>query len=197
MRGKPFGAVERNDVAMPMRAQALHQRVAVGAFDRRFAGRIDMRDDDRVGIVEAGAELLEQSRQPRVAMRLHDGDHLALGQFARRLQHRRDLDRMVAIIVDNGDAVPHAGAGEAPPHAAETAPALADHVIVDAEFMRNRDRRRGIERVVAARHRQRDILDLVHELAGAVAKHDGEQRGAAGMRDIDAAAHRPADFRRR
>ena len=38
--------------------------------------------------------------QPRVAMRLHDGDHLALGRFARGAQHGRDFDRMMAVVVD-------------------------------------------------------------------------------------------------
>ena len=55
-------AVERDHLAMAARAQALHQRIAVGAGDRRLARRIDMRDDHRVGVVEAGAELLEQRR---------------------------------------------------------------------------------------------------------------------------------------
>ena len=43
----------------------------------------------------------------------------------------------------------------------------------------------GVERVVPARHRQREILDLVQRPARAVAEHDGEQRRAAGVRDID------------
>ena len=47
------------------RARRGHQRVAVGAFDRRFAGRIDMRDDHGVGVAEAGAELVEQRRENR------------------------------------------------------------------------------------------------------------------------------------
>ena len=118
-------------------------------------------------------------------MRLHHGDHLALGRFARRLEHGGDLDRVVAVVVDDGDAVPDAGAGETPAHAAETGERFADHIVADAELMRDRDRRRGIERVVPAGHRQRQVLDLVHEARGAVAEHDGEQRGAAGMRDID------------
>ena len=157
---------------MAVGAQPLHQRVAIGAFDRRFAGRIDVRDDHRVGVVEAGAELLEQRRKPRIAMRLHHGDHLALGRFARGLEHGGDLHRMVAVVVDDGDAVPGAGAGEAPPHAAETCERAADRVIGDAELMRDGDGRRGIERIVPARHRQREIRDLVHDLAGAVAEHD-------------------------
>ena len=46
---------------MAARAQALHQRVAVDAGDRRLARRIDVRHDHRVGVVEAGA------RTPRTA----------------------------------------------------------------------------------------------------------------------------------
>ena len=71
------------------------------------------------------------------------------------LQHRRDLDRMVAVVVDDGDAVPFAGAREAPLHAAEARKRLADRVVGDLQLVRHRDRRGGVERVVAARHRQR------------------------------------------
>ena len=52
--------LERHHVAMAARAQAGDQRVAVGARDRRLARRIDMRDDHGIGVVEAGAELIEQ-----------------------------------------------------------------------------------------------------------------------------------------
>ena len=65
------------------RGCALDQRVAVDALDRRFAGRIDRRDDHRVGVVEAGAELVEEIVQPRVAVRLDDGDDAALGATER------------------------------------------------------------------------------------------------------------------
>ena len=43
MAGKLLGPVERRSLAVAVRAQALHQRVAIDAFDRRLAGRIDMR----------------------------------------------------------------------------------------------------------------------------------------------------------
>ena len=83
-----------------------------------------------------------------------------------------------------GDAVPLAGAGEAPPHAAEVLQRLADHVVGNAEFARDRDRRGGVERVVASRHRQREALDLVRRLPRAVAEEDGEARLAVGMVEI-------------
>ena len=93
--------------------------VLVDALDRRLAGGIDVGDDHRVGVVEAERESVEQRLQAGVAMRLHDRDHLALGRGARGAQHRGDLDGMVAVIVEDRDAVPFAGAGEAPLDAAE------------------------------------------------------------------------------
>jgi len=40
--------------------------------------RIDFGDDNCVGVIEAGAEFLEQRLQPCEAMRLHHGDDLAV-----------------------------------------------------------------------------------------------------------------------
>ena len=138
---------------MAVRAQAEHKVIAVDARDRRLAGRIDLGDDDRVGIVEAGTKLLKQRLQPGEAMRLHHGDDLAVGGLPRCLEHRRDLDGMMAVIVDDGDAVPFAYFGEAPLDAAEARDRLSDDVVGQAQFMRDRDRSRGVQRVVPARHR--------------------------------------------
>src|SRR5260370_41585867 len=98
---------------MAVGGQAEHKMVAVDARYRRLARRIDFGDNDGIGIVEAGAKFLEQRVQPGVAMRLHHGDDLAVGGYPRGLQHRRDLDRMLAVIVDDWDTGPFAGFGEA------------------------------------------------------------------------------------
>ncbi len=113
------GPGQRHHAAMAARAQALHQRVAVDARHRRLAGGIDVGDDHRAGVVHAGAELGEQRLQPRVAVRLHHRDHVARAGLPRRLQHGGDLHRMMAVIVDHGDAAGLAGLGEAPLDAAE------------------------------------------------------------------------------
>src|SRR5579871_687940 len=146
--GEHFGAVKRNHVAMAARAQPLHQRVAVDTRNRRFARGIDRRHDDVVSIVETGTELLEQIAEPRVAVRLHDGDDMTLGGGARGLQGGCNLDRMMAVIVEDRDAVPFAGARKAALHAAEASERLADLVVRDTKLTGNRDRRRGIKRVV-------------------------------------------------
>src|ERR1700682_1625971 len=78
-RGQRFGSVERDHIAMAARAQSLYQRVAVDTGNRRLAGGIDRRDDDVIGVVEAGAELLEQVAQACVAVRLHDRGYVSLG----------------------------------------------------------------------------------------------------------------------
>src|SRR5258706_857117 len=124
--GEVGGFLQRNHFAMAVRAQAEHKMVAVDAFYRRLAGRVDFGDDNRIGVVEAGTELLEQRLQPGKAMRLHHGDDLAVGGLPRRFQHRCDLNRVMAVVVDNGDAVPFAGLGETPPHAAEACERPAD-----------------------------------------------------------------------
>ena len=46
--------------------------------------------------------------------------------FARSCKHGGDLDRMVAVIVDDAHFVPIAGGGEAPLHAGEFLQAGAD-----------------------------------------------------------------------
>src|SRR6185312_11394395 len=109
---------QRDHLAMAMGAQPGDEMIAVNAFDRRLAGRIDLGDDNGIGIVETGTEFLEQRLQPCVAMRLHHGDDLAVGGFTCRFKDSGYLDRMVTVIVDHSDAVPLAGPRETPLHAA-------------------------------------------------------------------------------
>jgi hypothetical protein len=45
-----------------------------GALDRVLAGGEDLGDAHDVGVVETGAEILEQRGEPRVAVRLVHGD---------------------------------------------------------------------------------------------------------------------------
>ena len=75
------------------------------------------------------------------------------------LQHGRDLDRVVAVVVEDLDAVPRAGMGEAPLDAAEATTARADRLRADAELVRDRDGRGGVGDVVPAGHRQAQAFD--------------------------------------
>src|SRR5207247_4824439 len=88
---------------------------------------------------------------------------------------------MVAIIVNDRHAIPFAGAGEASAHAAEAGQRLANELVPYPEFAGDRNRRGGIECVVTTWHRQRQILDLVHHLAGTITQDDREAGAAIGM----------------
>src|SRR6267142_4911803 len=131
--GKLGRTLQRDHLAMAMRAQAEREIVAVDARDRRLAGRINLGDNNRIGIVETGAEFLEQRLQPGEAMRLHHGNDLAVSGFTRRFKNGSYLDRVMAVIVDHGDAVPFAGSGKAPLDAAKTSHRLADRLVGNAE----------------------------------------------------------------
>ena len=92
--------------------------------------------------------------QPGEAVRLGNGDDAAVGGAARRLQHRRYLDRMVTVIVEDIDAVPGPGMGEAALDAGEGRQALLDRLAGQAELMRDGDGCGGVGDIVTAGHRQ-------------------------------------------
>mgnify|MGYP007112116114 CR=1 FL=1 len=91
--------------------------------------------------VEAGGEVAEQIGQARVAVWLRDGDDAALRRVTRRLQHRLDLDRVVAVVVEHLDAVPRTRVREAPLDAGEALEAFADILIRQTQFLGHRQRR--------------------------------------------------------
>src|SRR5947207_472496 len=104
---------------MAMLDQPGDESITANALDRRFARGIDIRHENDVGVVETGAEPVKQVSHASIAVRLYDRDHLTVDNSARGLQNRRYLDRMVAVIVDYGDAIPLARLGKAALHAFE------------------------------------------------------------------------------
>ena len=61
---------------------------------------------------------------------------------------------------------------------------LSDRLGADPELVRDGDRRGGVERVVQARHRQHEILELDAHARAAVADEDAEARAAAALLDV-------------
>ena len=90
---------QRLDVAAD--ADRARQRTAVGGDDRRLAGRVDVGQHERVDGRQHAREILEQVARARVAVRL-EREHEAPAReaAARRVEHRGDLGRMVAVVVD-------------------------------------------------------------------------------------------------
>ena len=186
-RRELFRRRQGEGVPVAVRGDCGRERVLVDPFDRRLASRIDVGDDHAVGVVEAGREGVEQRRQPRIAMGLHDGDHLAGRGRPGGLEDGGDLDRMVAVVVVDRDPVPFARAGETPLDPAEGADRLADDVDRGAELVRDGDRRCGVQRIVPARHRQREIVDVGGPAGRPLADQHGEFGDAAVHGDVQEA----------
>ena len=70
-----------------------------------------------------------------------------------------NLDRVVAIIVNNERSVPLTDARKAPFDAAEIGKRFTDGVALDSKSVRDRNRRSGVERIVPAWHRQSEFVD--------------------------------------
>src|SRR3546814_15596659 len=93
--------------ALPISAVALvaglrDQRIGGHALDRRLACRIDGKREDYVGVVERLLEVIHMIAQPGEAMRLdHGNDAPRPDALARRGEHAPDVDRVVAVIVDD------------------------------------------------------------------------------------------------
>ncbi len=73
---------------------------------------------------------------------------------------------------------PFAGLGEAPFDTAEARQRLADCLIRNADLVRDGNRSRSVERVMASGHRQHQIRDFVGGIGGAVTEFDLEFRTA-------------------
>ena len=83
---------------MAVPSEAVHERVAASTLDWRLAGGVDGGHQHRVGVVEAGAELVEQAGQPCVAVRLHHGHDPAPGAGTGGLEHGADLEPGVSDV---------------------------------------------------------------------------------------------------
>src|SRR3546814_7160043 len=104
------------------------------------------------------------------------GDDTARAGYAGSPQHRLDLDRMVAVVVEDGHAVPGPRQREAALDAAERGKPLADILLGNAEPVGHGDRRGRVRDIVTARHRQRQILEAEHPTGAAAADLDVEDR---------------------
>ena len=77
------------------------------ARDRRLARRVDGEDVDGVGREEGRAEAGRLVPRPREEVRLEEDDEAPLRvRLPRGAERRRDLRRVVGVVVDDEDAVP-------------------------------------------------------------------------------------------
>ena len=108
----------------------------------------------------------------------------ALRRRAGGAQNGGDFDRMMAVIVENGGAIPIAGAGEAALDAAEPRERFPDRIRAHAEPVRDGDRGGRVQGVVVARHGHDDVFKRGLGAGLAVANDHREARDA--IAEIDA-----------
>ena len=67
-------------------------------------------------------------------------------------KYRGYFDRMVTVIIDDGDVIDHACAGKAPLHAAEVVQSAPQNIGFDTHFLGDRDGGKSIADIVMADH---------------------------------------------
>ena len=90
----------RAPMAMPL--DAGDQCLVGDTVNRRFTCLVNGRHKHFIGSIKTAGKVVKQVAQTRVAVRLANSDQLALAKHRpRRFQHGGNLDRVVAIIVND------------------------------------------------------------------------------------------------
>jgi hypothetical protein len=79
-------------------ADLLVEGLPRGPGDGVLAGRVDLRQDEDVGLVERRGELRHQLGQAGIAVGLEDGHDAAVEAPLRGLERRLDLGRVVGVV---------------------------------------------------------------------------------------------------
>ena len=156
------------------------ERVDGHAGNRVLAGRIDVGEHDFIGERQRRAEVVQQLRGARVAMRLEHAQDPAGAGGARRAQHRRDLGRMMAVVVDDArDRSPRPCVRNgARRRGTRPAPRRSPQSVTPRWLAAAIDRER-VEHVVPAGHLERERAEYAVAAVG-TAPHDCGLRSEAG-----------------
>ena len=85
-------------------ADCLREKLAGDAFRRRFAGGVNIRQHENVGVVEGAAEIVPKMLRARVAVRLKKYQQALVAAASRGFERGANFRGMVAVIVDQRDA---------------------------------------------------------------------------------------------
>src|SRR5579872_1013780 len=92
------------------------QRRGRDATNRLFTRGIDIRHDQEVGLIEGAAEVVPEVLRARKAVRLKKHQQAVVTAAARGLERGANLHRMMAVVIDQGNAAHGAFDLKAPPH---------------------------------------------------------------------------------
>ena len=111
-------------------------------------------------------------------MWLYDGDYLSFGGRTGGFQNGGDFNRVMAVIIDNNDAIDLADTGKAPLDTFKGRQRTADNVFPDANFNSDGNCRQRVLHVVFAQHGERQILERLFGAGLAVGDMDIKPGGA-------------------
>src|SRR3989454_1151736 len=135
-------------------ADGIREGLAGDPRNRRLAGRVDIGQHEHVGLVECAAKLIPEKFGARIAMRLEKNQQPVELATPCGVERRANLRGVVAIIVNQRDAVDGALDVEAAAHAGEFTKALTNQVGRNIQVEGDRRGGSGIANVVDSRRRR-------------------------------------------
>ena len=88
-----------------MRRDLIHNRFTADSRNWRFAGSVNIRHDDAIGIIERAAKLVAQRFRARITMRLKHGQHSFAASRPRSFHRGANFGRVMGIIVNEQKAI--------------------------------------------------------------------------------------------
>src|SRR6266849_109752 len=118
------------------------------ARNGHFAGRIDIEEHKDVRLIERAAEIVPEMLSAAVTMRLKKHQQAIELATAGCFERRANLDRVMTVIIDDGDAIDHALDVKTAAHSGKLDKALADQVSRNIQVQRDCRSRRRVADVV-------------------------------------------------
>ena len=152
----------------------VRERLDGDAGEWIFAGAVDIGQDDLVGAGEGAAEFAQEVARARVAVRLEGDEDAARHAGAGGGEDGGDFGRVVAVVVDDHDAVGFAENVEAAFGAFEFGERAGDTVERDAQLEADGDGGEGVEQVVAAGDAEAECAEVLAFGAFAAVRAPGD-----------------------
>ena len=196
-RGSSSSAPSSTGSTRPRERIARHSAFASAPAIGGSPAGVDLGDDERVRLREHLGEVVEQVARARVAVRLEHQHDAPIGPaLARGLERRRDLGRVMAVVVDQRRCG-RAPVSSSPSHLQPPVDALElreralDRLVADLELGRDRDRGERVQHVVPARQVQRDRQRLARRPGGSRRSCDRAPRRSTLTARTSASAPKP------
>ena len=122
------------------------------AGDGLFAGGVNGKDADSIGVSKCTAELVQKIKGAGVAVGLEEDVDLAVAALAGGGEGGANFGGMVAVVVDHGDAAGGATKLKAPINSSEVIEARGDLIGGNFKLAGDGNGGGGVEDVVAARN---------------------------------------------